>query len=77
MSTGHEVRCDLWNRMIHFHVQKNWPLDLILIQMDPVQALTQYYFEINFKTFLKWSLSFSFSIYNFVSISHNLMRAAC
>jgi hypothetical protein len=46
-SPSEDVRCLLWNRMLHCRLQQPTPLDPTLSQFNPSSTLIQYFFKIN------------------------------
>ena len=62
----------LWDRKVHYFMQKSLPLVCILSQTDPVHALRSHFFKNHFKCFhpcLVVQVSFRFSNQNPVCIS--------
>jgi hypothetical protein len=52
LANSQEIHRLLWNPNIHYRVHKSPSLNPTLSQMNPVHALTPYYFNIHFNIFL-------------------------
>jgi hypothetical protein len=64
LSAGQKITSLLWNLKAHHRVQNSPPLDPILRQLNPVHAITPYFFKIPSGLF-----HFSFSVGNSSRIS--------